>query len=418
MRDVRFTPKSRHWNSAARRIHSIPLRSIAMSENFLGRRQRCAANVGGNGVGPSFCATTILTTECPLWDRRRHSGGFRIRLMACLGRWTGSRGIAMKLSRRRFFELAASAALPSASRIARAQDYPSRPVRIIVGFAAGGAPDILARLIGQWLSDRLGKPFVVDNRPGANGSIATEAVVVAPADGYTLLLVALPHAVNATIYQNLPYNFVRDIAPVAAISRDPDVMIVNPSFPAKTVPEFISFAKANPGKINMASPGVGSSPHMAGELFKFMAGIDMMHVAYRGSASVLTDLLGGQVQVYFAPISASIEYIKAGKLRPLAVTTASRAEALPNVPVMSDFVPGYEVSAWYGIGAPKNTPVEIVYRLNTAINAGLTNSELKARLADLGSSAFVVSASDFGKFIAAETDKWAKVVKFAGIQPQ
>jgi tripartite-type tricarboxylate transporter receptor subunit TctC len=325
----------------------------------------------------------------------------------------------MKLSRRRSFQLAAFAVvLPIASRIARAQDYPSRPVRVIVGFSAGGAPDILARLIGQSLSDRLGQPFVVENRPGASGSIATEAVVVAPADGYTLLLVALPDAVNATLYQNLPYNFLRDIAPVAAISRDPDVMIVNPSFPAKTVPEFISFAKANPGKINMASPGVGSSPHMAGELFKFMTGIDMAHVAYRGSAPALTDLLGGQVQVYFAPISASIEYIKAGKLRALAVTTASRAEALPDVPVISDFVPGYEVSAWYGIGAPKNTPMEIVNRLNTAINAGLTNSELKARLADLGSSAFVVSASEFGKFIAAETEKWAKVVKFAGIQPQ
>ena len=325
----------------------------------------------------------------------------------------------MKLSRRRSFQLAAFAVvLPIASRIARSQDYPSRPVRIIVGFSAGGAPDILARLIGQWLSDRLGQPFVVENRPGASGSIATEAVVVAPADGYTLLLLALPDAVNATLYQNLPYNFLRDIAPVAAISRDPDVMIVNPSFPAKTVPEFISFAKANPGKINMASPGIGSSPHMAGELFKFMTGIDMAHVAYRGSAPALTDLLGGQVQVYFAPISASIEYIKAGKLRALAVTTAWRAEALPDVPVISDFVPGYEVSAWYGIGAPKNTPMEIVNRLNTAINAGLTNPELKARLADLGSSAFVVSVSEFGKFIAAETDKWAKVVKFAGIQAQ
>jgi len=325
----------------------------------------------------------------------------------------------MKHSRRRSFQLAASAiVLPIASRIARSQDYPSRPVRIIVGFSAGGAPDILARLIGQWLSDRLGQPFVVENRPGASGSIATEAVVVAPADGYTLLLLALPDAVNATLYQNLPYNFLRDIAPVAAISRDPDVMIVNPGFPAKTVPEFISFAKANSGKINMASPGVGSSPHMAGELFKFMTGIDMAHVAYRGSAPALTDLLGGQVQVYFAPISASIEYIKAGRLRALAVTTAWRAEALPDVPVISDFVPGYEVSAWYDIGAPKNTPMEIVNRLNTAINAGLTNPELKARLADLGSSAFVVSVSEFGKFIAAETDKWAKVVKFAGIQAQ
>ena len=236
--------------------------------------------------------------------------------------------------------------------------------------------------------------------------------------GYTLLAVALPDAVNATLYQNLNYNFVRDIAPVAATSRDPDVMVVNPSFPAKTVPEFINFAKANPGKINMASPGVGSSPHMAGELFKFMTGIEMTHVAYRGSAPALTDLLGGQVQVYFAPISASLAYVRAGKLRALAVTTAARAEALPDIPTVSDFVPGYEVSAWYGIGAPKNTPAEIVDRLNMEINAGLADPKLKARLADLGSSAFVVSPADFGKFIADETEKWAKVIKFANIKPE
>ena len=291
-------------------------------------------------------------------------------------------------------------------------------MRIIVGYAAGGAPDVLARLIGQWLSDRLGQPFVVENRPGASGSIAIDTVIKAAADGYTLLALALPDAVNATLYQNPNYNFVRDITPIAATSRDPDVMVVNPSLPAKTVPEFIDFAKANPGKINMASPGVGSSPHMAGELFKFMTGIEMTHVAYRGSAPAVTDLLGGRVQVYFAPISASLAYIRASKLRALAVTTAARAEALPDIPTVSDFVPGYEVSAWYGMGAPKNTPAEIVDGLNMKINAGLADPKLKARLADLGSSAFIVSPADFGKFITNEAEKWAKVVKFANIKPE
>jgi tripartite-type tricarboxylate transporter receptor subunit TctC len=325
----------------------------------------------------------------------------------------------MKFPRRKFLHFAAGAAVfPTVSQFARAQSYPSRPVRIIVGYAAGGAPDILARLVGQWLSDRLGQPFVVENRPGANGSIAIDTVIKAAADGYTLLAVALPDAVNVTLYQNLNYNFVRDIAPVAATSRDPDVMVVNPSLPVKTVPEFISFAKANPGKINMASPGVGSSPHMAGELLKFMTGIEMTHVAYRGSAPALTDLLGGQVQVYFAPISASLAYVKAGKLRALAVTTVARAEALPDVPTVSDFVPGYEVSAWYGMGAPKNTPAEIVDRLNMEINAGLVDPTLNGRLADLGSSAFVVSPADFGKFIANETEKWAKVIRAGNIKPQ
>ena len=325
----------------------------------------------------------------------------------------------MKLSRRNLLHLTACAAgLPALPRAASALDYPSRPVRIIVGYAAGGAPDVLARLIGQWLSDRLGQPFVVENRPGANGSIAIDTVIKAAADGYTLLALALPDAVNATLYQNLNYNFVRDITPIAATSRDPDVMVVNPSLPAKTVPEFIDFAKANRGKINMASPGVGSSPHMAGELFKFMTGIEMTHVAYRGSAPALTDLLGGRVQFYFAPISASLAYIRASKLRALAVTTAARAEALPDIPTVSDFVPGYEVSAWYGIGAPKNTPAEIVHGLNMEINAGLADPKLKARLADLGSSAFVVSAADFGKFITNEAEKWAKVVKFANIKPE
>jgi tripartite-type tricarboxylate transporter receptor subunit TctC len=281
---------------------------------------------------------------------------------------------------------AGAAAVPTFARSTSALDYPTRPVRIIVGFAAGGAPDILARLVGQWLSERIGQPFVVENRTGASGAIAVETVVKAPADGYTLLLTALPDAVNATLYPNLHYDFVRDIAAIAAISRDPDVIVVTPSLPAKTVPDFIAYAKSNRARINMASPGVGSSPHMAGELFKAMTGIEMTHVAYRGSAPALTDLLGGQVQVYFAPISASLEYIKSGKLVPLAVTTAARAEALPEVPIVADFVPGYEVSVWYGVAAPKATPPAIVDKLNAEINAGLADAKLKARLATLGSS--------------------------------
>ena len=325
----------------------------------------------------------------------------------------------MKLPRRTFLHLATGVAVvPALSRLAWAQAYPVQPVRLIVGFAAGGAPDILARLIGQWLSDHLGQQFVVENRPGASGNLGAEAVVNAAPDGYTLLLLTLADAVNATLYPNLSYNFARDLTPVAGLSRDPDVMVVNPTFPAKTVPEFISYAKANPGKLNMASPGVGTSPHMAGELFKFMTGIEMTHVAYRGSAPALTDLLGGQVEVYFAPISASIEYVRTNKLRALAVTTATRAAALPNVPTVGDFVPGYEMSAWYGIGAPKNTPAEIVNKLNNEINSGLADPGTTARLAALGSSAFPVSPSDFGKFIAAESEKWAKVIKAAGIKAE
>jgi tripartite-type tricarboxylate transporter receptor subunit TctC len=320
----------------------------------------------------------------------------------------------MKLLRRRFLHLAAGAAsLPAAARIAWAQTYPSRPVRFMVGFGAGGAPDILARLMGQWLSDRLGQPFVVENRVGGSSGIATEAVVQAAPDGQTILLASLANVVNATLYDKLNYNFIRDIAPVGGISRDPNVMVVVPSFPAKTVPEFIAYAKANPGKINMASPGIGSTPHMAGELFKFMTGIDMAHVAYRGSPPAITDLLAGQVQVYFAPISASIEYIKAGKLRPLGVTTAKRADALPDVPAVAEFVPGYEAVAFYGIGAPKNTPPEIVDKLNKEINAGLADATLKKRFADLGSVPFPGPPADFGKLIADETEKWAKVIKFA-----
>jgi tripartite-type tricarboxylate transporter receptor subunit TctC len=325
----------------------------------------------------------------------------------------------MKLLRRQFLHLAAgAAALPAAARIAWAQTYPSRPVRFMVGFGAGGAPDILARLMGQWLSDRIGQPFVVENRVGGSSGIATEAVVQAAPDGQTILLASLANVVNATLYDKLNYNFIRDIAPVGGISRDPNVMVVVPSFPAKTVPEFIAYAKANPGKINMASPGIGSTPHMAGELFKFMTGIDMAHVAYRGSPPAITDLLAGQVQVYFAPISASIEYIKAGKLRPLGVTTAKRADALPDVPAVAEFVPGYEAVAFYGIGAPKNTPPEIVDKLNKEINAGLADATLKKRFADLGSVPFPGPPADFGKLIADETEKWAKVIKFANIKPE
>ena len=324
----------------------------------------------------------------------------------------------MPIPRRQFLQLVASAAvLPAWPRIAVAIDYPTRPVRVIVGFAPGGAPDILARLIGQWLSDRFSQPFVVENKPGGSGGLATEAVVNATPDGYTLLVVALQDAVNASLYQNLKYDFARDLAPVAGISRDPDIMVVNPAFPAKTAAEFISYAKANPGKLNMGSPGIGSSPHMAGELFKFMAGVDMTHVEYRSSAQVITDLLGGQVQVYFAPISASIEYVRAGKLRALAVTTATRATTLPDVPPLSDFVPGYEMSAWYGIGAPKKTPAEIIERLNKEIQAGLGDPGVTARLSALGSSAFPVSPADFGKFIADQTEMWAKVITAARIKP-
>jgi tripartite-type tricarboxylate transporter receptor subunit TctC len=324
----------------------------------------------------------------------------------------------MTLSRRSFLGVGAAAAFAAAAPTALAQAYPARPVRLIVGFAAGGAPDILARLIGLWLSDRLGQTFVVENRTGAGSNIATQILVEAPADGYTLLLASLANAVNATLYARLPYDFLRDTTPVAGISRDANVLVVLPSFPATTVPEFIAYAKANPGRINMASPGVGTSPHMAGELFKYMAGIEMTHVPYRGSPPALTDLLGGQVQTYFAPISASIGYIRAGRLRPLAVTTASRNEALPDVPTVSQFLPGYEASAFYGVSAPVHTPAEIVGRLNAEINSGLADPKLKARLADLGSTEFACSPSQFGQLIAAETQKWGKVVKFAGVKPE
>jgi tripartite-type tricarboxylate transporter receptor subunit TctC len=291
-------------------------------------------------------------------------------------------------------------------------------VRIIVGNAAGGGPDIVARLLGPGLSERLGQPVIIENRPGGGGNIAAEMVVNAPADGHTILLATIGHAVNAAFYEKLNYNFVRDITPVASISRDPLFMLVHPSSPAKTVPQFIAYVKANRGRISMASPGSGTAPHIAGELFKMMAGIDMVHVPYRSGAPALTDLISGQVQVYFGALPVSIEHIRAGKLLPLAVTSATRLQVLPDVPAMSDTVPGYEVSTWFGIGAPRNTPLEIVGRLNKEINAGLGDPGLKARFADLGSSAFVGSPSDFGKFVVEETDKWAKVVKFAGIKPE
>src|SRR5438309_6719311 len=323
----------------------------------------------------------------------------------------------MKLPRRKFLHLAASAAaLPAVSRIAWPQTYPNRPVRVIVGFASGGAADIMARLVGQWL--RLGQPFVIDNRPGGGGNIATEAVVRAPADGYTLLLVGVPNAINATLYDKLSFNFIRDIAPVAGIFRGAYVMVANPSVPAKTLPEFISYARANPGKINMASAGIGSTNHVAGELFKMMAGVDLVHVPYRGTGPALTDLLGGQVQVNFPAMASSIEYIRTGKLRALAVTTATRSEALPDVPTVGEVVPGYEASAWYGVGAPRGTPTEVIEKLSHGINAALADPEMKARFADLGGIAIVGSPADFGKLIAEETEKWGKVVKFADIKPQ
>jgi tripartite-type tricarboxylate transporter receptor subunit TctC len=323
----------------------------------------------------------------------------------------------MKLARRHFLQLATMAAgVPGLSHIANAQAYPTRSVRRVVGFAAGGAPDIAARLVGQWLSERLGQQFIIENRPGAGGNLATEVVVDAPADGHTLLLINISNAVNATLYQKLKYDFIRDIAPVASVSHENYGMEVHPSFPAKTVPEFIAYAKANPGKLNMASPGNGTGPHVAGELFKIMAGVDMVHVPYRGSPPALTDLLAGQVQMMFSPLSSSIEYVKSGKLRALAVTTAARSEVLPDVPAVGEFVPGYQASGWFGIGAPSKTPVGIIDTLNQEINAGLADPKLKARFADIGAAVFVGSPSDFAKHIAAETEKWGKVVRAANIR--
>ncbi len=322
----------------------------------------------------------------------------------------------MKLPRRRFLRFAAgAAALPAVSRIARAQTYPTRPVHVIVGLAPAGAQDISARLMGQWLSERLHQSFVIENRAGAGGNIGTEFVVNAPADGYTLLLAATPNAINASLYDNLNFDFVRDIEPVAGIMRVPDVMLVNPSIPAKTVPQFIAYAKANPGKLNMATAGNGSTPHIFGELFKMMAGVNLIPVAYRGGGPALVDLIDGQVQVMFEPILSSIGYVRAGKLRALAVTSATRSPALPDVPAVGEFVPGYEATAWFGLGAPKNTPAEIVDTLNRAVNAGFADPGTKERIAGLGGVAMPMTAVEFGKLIADETAKWAKVIHAAGI---
>jgi tripartite-type tricarboxylate transporter receptor subunit TctC len=325
----------------------------------------------------------------------------------------------MKLPRREFLHLAAgAAALPALSRNARAQTYPARPVRIIVGFSPGGTADIVARLIGQWLSERLGQPFIIGNRPGASSNIAVEAVVRASPDGYTLLQVVATNAINATLYDRLNFNFIRDIAPVASIARVPLVMEVNPSVPAKTVPEFIAYAKANPGKISMASARIGTPGHVGGELFKMMTGVDMLHVPYRSSAPMVTDLLGGQVQAAFDNLPVSIEHISAGKLRALAVTTATRSEALPTVPTVGDFVPGYEASSWTGLAAPRNMPAEAVEKLNREINVGLADAKVKARLAELGNVPMLMTAVEFEKFVADETEKWGKVIRAANIKAE
>jgi tripartite-type tricarboxylate transporter receptor subunit TctC len=325
----------------------------------------------------------------------------------------------MKLPRRNFLHLAAgAAALPAISRIATAQAYPSRPVRLIIGYAPGASADTTARLMAQWLSERLGQSVVVESRPGGGTNIATEAVVRATPDGYTLLMVGTAQAINATLYDKLNFHFIRDITPVAGIIRTALVLVVHPSFPAKTVSEFIAYAKASPGKISMASAGIGSGPHVAGELFKMMAGVNMVHVPYRGGGPALTDLLGGQVQVYFPTTVSSIGYIRAGRLRALAVTTATRSDALPDTPTVAEFLPGYEASFWYGVGVPKNTPAEIVDKLNEAINAGLADPTIKARLADLGGVPMPMSPADFGKLIADETEKWAKVIRAANIKAE
>ena len=328
------------------------------------------------------------------------------------------RSAMMKFPRRRFLFLAAGAAALSVSRPTWAQVYPSRPIRLIVGFPAGGPTDITARVMAQWLSERFGQQIVIENRAGAGSNLAVEAAINAPPDGYTLLLVGATNAINTTLYEKLNFNFIRDVAPVAGIIRVPLIMEVHPSVPAKTVAEFIAYAKANPGKVNMGSGGIGTTLHVSGELFKMMTGVDMLHVPYRGAGPMLTDLLGGQVQVGFDPMPSSIGYVKAGQLRPLAVTTATRSEALPNLPSVGDFVPGYEASTWYGVGAPKNTPADIIDRLNTAINAGLTDSKLKTRLTELGGMMLSGSSAEFGAFIVEETEKWAKVVKFSGAKAE
>jgi len=324
----------------------------------------------------------------------------------------------VKLARRQFLHLAPAIALPVVSRIAWAQTYPARPVRIVVGLTAGSASDIVARIMGQWLSERLGQQFIVENRPGAGTNIAAEAVVRSVPDGYTLLLAASPNAINASLYDKLSFNFISDIAPVAAISREPNVIVVNPSLPTRTVPELIAYAKANPGRINMASAGNGTTSHLAGELFKMMTGVNMVHVPYRGGGPALTDLLAGQVQVFFPPMVVPVGQIRAGKLRALAVTTATRSEALPDIPTVGEFVPGYEASVWFGLGVPKGTPAEVINKLNQETNAALTDIKIKARMAESGGTVLPGSPADFGKLIAEETEKWSKVVQEANIKPE
>jgi tripartite-type tricarboxylate transporter receptor subunit TctC len=325
----------------------------------------------------------------------------------------------MKLPRRNFLHLAAgAAALPVASRIAKAQAYPSRPVHLLVPYPPGGGADLLARMMGQWLSERLGQPFVIESRPGAGGNIGTEAVAKARPDGYTLLLAVSPNAINATLYDKLNFDFIRDIAPIAGLIRVPNVMVVHPSVPAKTVSEFITYAKANPGKLNVASSGSGTTLHIAGELFKLMTGVNMVNVLYRGAGPARTDLLGGQVQVMFDAMPQAIEYIKKGQLRALAVTTTARSQVLPDLPTVNEFIPGFEADTWYGVCAPNNTPAEIVDKLNKEISAGLADPKMKARLAELGGSVFVGSPAEFGKLIAEETEKWGKVIRAANIKPE
>jgi tripartite-type tricarboxylate transporter receptor subunit TctC len=325
----------------------------------------------------------------------------------------------MRLPRRTFLRLvAAAAALPTVSNVAWAQAYPSRPVRLVVATSAGSAPDVIARLIGQWLSERLGQSFVIDNRPGGGGNIGTESVARAPADGYTLLVFTVASAANATLYNKLNYNFLRDIAPVAGLVRIPNVLVVHPSVQAETVPELIAYTKANPSKVNMASAGNGSAPHLAGELFKMMAGVNMVHVPYRGATPAMTDLLAGQVQVMFPTIASSIEYISAGKLRALAVTSMNRWQGLPDVPTVSEFLTGYESAGWFGVGAPTATPAAIVEQLNGAINAALADPKVKAQIIDLGGVPIQMTRADFGKFIAEETEKWGDVIRAANIKPE
>ena len=325
----------------------------------------------------------------------------------------------MKLPRRQFLHLAAgAAALPAVSRIARAQAYPTRPVRLVAPFPAGGATDIIARLMGQWLSERLGQQLVIENRPGGGTNIGTEAVVRAPADGYTLLLISAANVINSTLYDKLNFNFIRDIAPVAGIMSLPYVMVVHPSVPAKTVPEFIAYARANPAKLNMASAGIGSGTHVTGELFNVTAGINLLHVPYRGGAPAFTDLLGGQVQVYFSGVAGSIEYIRTGRLRALAVTTVTRSEVLPDVPTVAEYLPGYEASTWFGVGVPRNPSAEIIDKLNKEINSGLADPKMKARIAELGGVPMPMTPAEFGKHIADETEKWGKVIRAANLRPE